>query len=188
MKKAIRLTESDLHRIVKESVNRVLNEIGGTHPSGEGNYALALDAARKARALGREQQAANFENYAQDYFNDRYGTENFGMDQGGQIHYAEPDFQARYSPDQEVRGLQNNFNKAQENYSNAYNNFGGGNEKTAKLYNDYDFAKRQYQRARDNNAEIVRRGSALKAYPRKKTMGGIKSYQNFRDYLQNTPE
>ena len=29
-KKLIRLTESDLHRIVKESVNRVLNEIGDT--------------------------------------------------------------------------------------------------------------------------------------------------------------
>ena len=29
-KKLIRLTESDLHRIVKESVNKVLNEIGGT--------------------------------------------------------------------------------------------------------------------------------------------------------------
>jgi len=29
-KKLIRLTESDLHRIVKESVNRILNEIGNT--------------------------------------------------------------------------------------------------------------------------------------------------------------
>ena len=33
-KKLIRLTESDLHRIVKESVNRVLNEIGDT-PKGQ---------------------------------------------------------------------------------------------------------------------------------------------------------
>ena len=30
MKRRIRLTESDLHRIVKESVNKVLNEIGDT--------------------------------------------------------------------------------------------------------------------------------------------------------------
>lgn len=29
-KKLIRLTESDLHRIVKESVNRILNEYGNT--------------------------------------------------------------------------------------------------------------------------------------------------------------
>ena len=29
MKKVIRLTESDLHRIVKESVNRILNESDG---------------------------------------------------------------------------------------------------------------------------------------------------------------
>ena len=33
-KKLIRLTEGDLHRIVKESVNRVLNEIGDT-PRGQ---------------------------------------------------------------------------------------------------------------------------------------------------------
>jgi len=30
MNKLIRLTESDLHRIVKESVNRILNEVGET--------------------------------------------------------------------------------------------------------------------------------------------------------------
>ena len=30
MKQIIRLTESDLHRIVKESVNKILNEIGNT--------------------------------------------------------------------------------------------------------------------------------------------------------------
>jgi hypothetical protein len=29
MKKLVRLTESDLHRIVKESVNRILNEVEG---------------------------------------------------------------------------------------------------------------------------------------------------------------
>lgn len=34
MKKLVRLTEGDLHRIVKESVNKVLNEIGDT-PKGQ---------------------------------------------------------------------------------------------------------------------------------------------------------
>ena len=42
-KKLIRLTESDLHNIVKESVNRVLNEIGDTP---KGQFALGAVFAR----------------------------------------------------------------------------------------------------------------------------------------------
>lgn len=41
--KLIRLTESDLHRIVRESVNKVLNEIGDTHL---GQYQLGRTYAR----------------------------------------------------------------------------------------------------------------------------------------------
>lgn len=48
-KRLIRLTESDLHRIVKESVNRVLNEIGDTP---KGQYMLGRVAGR-----GRERAA-----------------------------------------------------------------------------------------------------------------------------------
>jgi hypothetical protein len=44
MKKMVRLTESELHRIIKESVNRVLNEIGDT-PNGQ--YALGKLAQRQ---------------------------------------------------------------------------------------------------------------------------------------------
>ena len=40
MKKLIRLTENDLHNIVKESVNRVLNEIGNTKKGQRGLGAL----------------------------------------------------------------------------------------------------------------------------------------------------
>lgn len=37
MKKVVRLTESDLHRVVKESVNKILKEfIGGSSPNGYG--------------------------------------------------------------------------------------------------------------------------------------------------------
>ena len=43
-KKIIRLTESDLHKIVKESVNRVLNEIGDTP---KGQYMLGKLTARQ---------------------------------------------------------------------------------------------------------------------------------------------
>ena len=44
MKRITRLTESDLHRIVKESVNKVLNEIGNTN---RGQYMLGRLAGRK---------------------------------------------------------------------------------------------------------------------------------------------
>lgn len=44
-KKLIKLTESDLHRIVKESVNRVLNEVSAD---------LADKAASKAYRISRE--------------------------------------------------------------------------------------------------------------------------------------
>ena len=43
-KKLIRLTEQDLHRIVNESVNKVLNEIGNTN---RGQYMLGRLAGRK---------------------------------------------------------------------------------------------------------------------------------------------
>lgn len=45
-KKVIRLTEGDLHRIVKESVNRVLNEIGDTP---RGQYMLGRTGERALR-------------------------------------------------------------------------------------------------------------------------------------------
>lgn len=45
MKRIIRLTESDLHEIVKESVARILNEVGETD---DGQKKLAKLAARKA--------------------------------------------------------------------------------------------------------------------------------------------
>jgi hypothetical protein len=44
MKKLVRLTESDLHRIVKESVKRAINEIGNTN---RGQYMLGRLAGRK---------------------------------------------------------------------------------------------------------------------------------------------
>ena len=53
MKKVIRLTEGDLHRIVKESVNRILNEIGDTE---RGQYALGALAKRK------QQRGETFDN------------------------------------------------------------------------------------------------------------------------------
>ena len=44
MKKVIRLTEEDLHNIIKESVKKALNEIGDTP---DGQYALGKLAQRQ---------------------------------------------------------------------------------------------------------------------------------------------
>jgi hypothetical protein len=59
-KKLIRLTESDLHKIVKESVNRILNEIGDT---AKGQYMLGRLQGRQM-GNGNRQQAMNTQNYA----------------------------------------------------------------------------------------------------------------------------
>ena len=59
-KKLIRLTESDLRRIVKESVNRVLNEIGDTP---KGQYMLGRLQARQLNK-GKNKSAAETAIYA----------------------------------------------------------------------------------------------------------------------------
>ena len=50
MKQRIKLTEGDLHRIVKESVKRVLNEIGNT---ANGQYMLGRLQARQQYRRGQ---------------------------------------------------------------------------------------------------------------------------------------
>ena len=69
-KKLIRLTESDLHRIVKRSVNKVLNEISidtaiAAHKAAQGDldWDEFDDSDEKYK---RERQADTFANYAQD--------------------------------------------------------------------------------------------------------------------------
>lgn len=73
MKNKIKLTESDLHRIIRSCVNEALNEIGDTHP--QGAYGFFNDAADKAMAQGRTRQGKNFRNYARKRWNDEYAYE-----------------------------------------------------------------------------------------------------------------
>ena len=166
MRQKIRLTESDLHKIIKESVNRILNEIGDTHESGEGDYALGLDAADKAEKLGRWQQADNLRQHAARYFNKRYGTEEFGMSDDGSVGYLEPDFEATYTP-------YSNLHKE----SDGIKNFDSQGERNRAS----DSVRKKY----DDNQEIEKRASIAKAYPRKRMTGGIKSYNNFNNYMNN---
>ena len=60
-KKLIRLTESDLHRIVRESVNKVLNEIGDTN---RGQYHLGRAAMRRFN-MGDYDKAGEIGRYAE---------------------------------------------------------------------------------------------------------------------------
>lgn len=86
-KQVIKLTEQDLHRIIKESVSKVLNEIGDTFekpkeegglglPKGGGKYYLAKKAAQEADKQGRKRQKDNFEDYATTDFNDKFMVNN----------------------------------------------------------------------------------------------------------------
>lgn len=62
-KKTIRLTESDLHNIIKESVNKILNEIGDT-PNGQ--YLLGKLAQRQLHKDKDSKKAFNTMWYAGD--------------------------------------------------------------------------------------------------------------------------
>ena len=74
-KKSIYLTESDLHNMIKEAVNHVLNEIGDTE---EGQYMLGRLHAQKANQgkkkegdevydYAQKQLDKSFKNYKDDY-------------------------------------------------------------------------------------------------------------------------
>jgi hypothetical protein len=62
-KKKIRLTESDLHNIIKESVNKILNEIGDTS---NGQYLLGKLAQRQLHKDKNPKKAFNTMWYAGD--------------------------------------------------------------------------------------------------------------------------
>ena len=54
MKKTIRLTEGDLHRIIKESVQRVLNEVGDTGP-----YQRKLGALQARKVINADGETSD---------------------------------------------------------------------------------------------------------------------------------
>ena len=74
-KKLIRLTESDLHRIVKESVNRVLNEIGDTN---RGQYHLGRAAMRRVN-MGDYDDAREIDRYAAKQRGDNASMERYNL-------------------------------------------------------------------------------------------------------------
>ena len=79
-KQVIRLTESDLHRVIKESVNKVLNEIGDTDI---GQAKLGALAARKAfrNGWGYGEFPSDIYKYARDQ-RIKHGSSGFAFSEG----------------------------------------------------------------------------------------------------------
>ena len=88
MSKLIRLTENDLHRIVKESVQKIINEIGDTP---RGQRALGAVAARSIHRMhnalddDQPEEAAYWDNVANDAA--RIGHNNVNPDWDEETEY-----------------------------------------------------------------------------------------------------
>ena len=87
-KKLIRLTESDLHRIVRESVNIVLNEVQFGGESLHGNNPEDWVAIRKVRnTLGNTR---NIGNYKRNYPNKHYDNAERADHNSWELYQQEP--------------------------------------------------------------------------------------------------
>lgn len=69
MRRTIRLTENDLHRVVKESVRQCLAEL---------NWKTYANAAKKASYRGEPERASAFRDAAIQNFNDEFGYDDEG--------------------------------------------------------------------------------------------------------------
>lgn len=139
-----KVNESQFKNIVKESVRKLIKEVGEKHRFGKGAYGLAMDAAKKANRLGRYDQAANLTSHAARYFNDEYGTDNFEMDEFGQLrHRGENNRETMYRPNSRIEQLKKMGSR--QNLDNAI----------------------------EGNSRIERAARTAKAYPRKKMTGGL---------------
>ena len=146
--KQYKVNESQLHQIIKESVLRVLKESGETHRFGQGKYGLAMDAASKAKSLGRYEQSANLTRHGADAFNQQYGTPDFEMDEYGQLrHKSDTGKERLYRPNSVMNRLKSNVGLQ------------GGKD---ALHN-----------ATVNNSFIRDAARTAKAFPRKKMTGGL---------------
>lgn len=146
--KQYKVSESQLYSILKESVMKILKESGDTHRFGAGKYGLAMDAASKARSLGRIKQSDNLKSYAADDFNERYGMNGFEMDEYGTLRHRGEDGKERmYRPSSMISNLE------------AQKGMQGGSDRL-------DSALR-------NNSYIKNAAQIAKAYPRMRMTKGL---------------
>ena len=99
-KKLIRITESDLHKIVNESVNKILNEVGKTS-----------DYQRKLGAL-QARKVINTDGETIDGFFDNQARE------GGDIYKYARDQRSEFGDDSDEFG--NTINPLYKDYSQGY--------------------------------------------------------------------
>ena len=145
----MRVNESQLYDIIRESVKSVLSEIGDTHRFGAGKYGLAMDAASKARALGRNDQANSLTRHGADAFNKEYGTGGFEMNDYGELYVDDDGTDRMYRPQSTLDKLE------------------------SQRQNQVQGAANQLNVAKTNNHIIQNRARTAKAFPRKKMTGGL---------------
>lgn len=103
-KRTVRLTESDLHNIIKESVNKVLNEIGDTR---KGRYKMG-------RVMGRQ---INKGTQNDDDIISNMNTTSFRMGLLDEIPTEEFD---KYLKDYEYKERRENYKKTLLNKKSPY--------------------------------------------------------------------
>ena len=76
MKKVIRLTESDLHRVIKESVKQVMNELDWRtyDNAARKSYFRARDAQTSAEREYHKRRYDRFNNATKNAFEKKFGT------------------------------------------------------------------------------------------------------------------
>lgn len=140
MRKLVRLTEGDLHRIIENSVKQALNELDWKTYANAGNKAMkggSISAQRELdptatppslldRAVSAKHRANRFFNKATNQFNQDYGHKNghswdddySSVDMGGDFNSGE-----EFSP--HARGYQKNDFGSTEKYEHGWKDYGG---------------------------------------------------------------
>ena len=98
MKKLVRLTESDLHKIVKESVNRVLNEVQFGGESLHGNNPEDWAAMKYLRndRIDHEGDAGLYDDDESGYFRNLRNWERNGDNESELLDKMYPDDYSKY--------------------------------------------------------------------------------------------
>ena len=125
-KKFIRLTESDLHNIVKESVEQVLMEIGDTE---RGQYALGALQAKKDNLARQEfQRGSQFNNKYSTYKPDVHARERRKEVNGGS-EFDTTNMENYYK----AKDMYNAYIQGYRNYMSSMNNSAAEDYRTAKI-------------------------------------------------------
>lgn len=154
-KKLIRLTESDLHRIVKESVNKILKE---TYNGGLDPRTLASLADKRA-AQGQNDKATQARQAAADAWNKRFQGYNRGNGEIGDTMYDDS-----YTIHNHYNDSHSSFNPENNDYTevnNVRDNNGkllGTNSVTKNLgahYQSGDYGRHVAQQMARGNGKYV---------------------------------